>query len=125
MDTERLRPATQPADGTAPIDWETISETIHGALRTGSGPIDPDEMAGLAETLRGHIALLLIEARQRASQLGRGTIEAQQAATRLGSIERQFRRPLASLPLSAHVQVQRLARDCQWLLARHSVEARS
>ncbi|MGW9041164.1 DUF6415 family natural product biosynthesis protein [Streptomyces lydicus] len=125
MDTERLRLATQPAAGAAPIDRETISGTIRGALRTGSGPIDLDEMAGLAETLRGHIALLLIEARQTASQLGRGTIEAQQTATRLGSIERQLRRPLASLPLSAHVQVQRLARDCQWLLARHAVEAHS
>ncbi|WP_329396324.1 hypothetical protein OHA45_20685 [Streptomyces lydicus] len=65
MDTERLRLATQSTAGAAPIDGETISETIRGARRTGSGPIDP--------------ALLLIEARQRAPQLGRGTIEARHA----------------------------------------------
>jgi len=106
------------------IDWETISETIRSALRTGSGPIDLDEMAALAETLRGHIALLLIEARETTSQLGRGTIEAHQTTSRLGGIEKQFRRPLASLPLAAHVQVQQLARDCQWLLAQHTAGAR-
>ncbi|MFF7410026.1 DUF6415 family natural product biosynthesis protein [Streptomyces lydicus] len=107
------------------VDAETISETIGQALRTGAGPIDLNEMAALAETLRGHIALLLIEARETASQLGHGTFEAHQTASRLGSIEKQFRRPLASLPLAAHVQVQQLARDCQWMLARHTAEARS
>ncbi|WP_310713472.1 hypothetical protein [Streptomyces lydicus] len=33
MDTERLRLTTQPAAGPAPIDGETISETIRGAHR--------------------------------------------------------------------------------------------
>ncbi|MFH9248252.1 DUF6415 family natural product biosynthesis protein [Streptomyces lydicus] len=107
-----------------PVDAATISETIGQALRTGAGPIDLNEMATLAETLRGHIALLLIEAREATSQLGRGTLEAHQTATRLGGIEQTFRRPLASLPLAAHVQVHQLARACQWLLARHTAGAR-
>ncbi|MGW8398550.1 DUF6415 family natural product biosynthesis protein [Streptomyces lydicus] len=107
-----------------PIDADTTSETIRRALRAGSGPIDLDEMAALAETLQGHIALLLIEVRETTSQLGRGTLEAHQTAARLKGIQEQFRRPLATRPLSAHAHVHQLARDCQWLLARHMVETR-
>ncbi|MFG2287263.1 DUF6415 family natural product biosynthesis protein [Streptomyces sp. NPDC048595] len=121
MDTERVHMATVAGvDQAPPIDAETISETIRSALCAGAGPIDLDEITALAETLRGHIALLLIEARQAAERVGRETFDAHQTATRLGSIEQQFRRPLAPCPLSAHVQVHQLARDCQWLLARHT-----
>ncbi|MFI0218830.1 DUF6415 family natural product biosynthesis protein [Streptomyces lydicus] len=125
MDTERVLLATPFAAEDAPIDWETISATICSALRTGSGPIDLDKVTALAETLRGYIALLLIEAREAASPVKRATLEAHQVASRLASVEQQLHGPLASRPLSAHVQVHQLARDCQWLLARHAVEARS
>ncbi|MFH8628435.1 DUF6415 family natural product biosynthesis protein [Streptomyces lydicus] len=125
-DTGRARmAAVAEADNALPVDAETISETVRNALRSGAGPIALDTMTTLAETLRGHIALLLIEAREATSQLGRGTLEAHRAVARLDSIEQQFRRPLASRPLSAHVQVHQLARDCQWLLARYTAEARS
>ncbi|MFI9357070.1 DUF6415 family natural product biosynthesis protein [Streptomyces lydicus] len=125
MDTDRERMATVAAAGDAlPIDAETISATIYGALRTGSGPLDLSVMGDAAEALRGHIALLLPSARESAGRLRPGSIEAHRLRARLDGIEQQYRRPLAPAPLAAHVHVQQLARDCQWLLARHTAEAR-
>ncbi|MFF8308524.1 DUF6415 family natural product biosynthesis protein [Streptomyces lydicus] len=116
----------RPPDATidVPVDQDTIAATISRALRTGSGPLNLDAMGDVAEGLRGHIALLLPLAREEAGRLWPGSIEAHRLRARLDGIEQQYRRPLAPAPLAAHVQVQQLARDCQWLLARHMVETR-
>ncbi|MFE0378325.1 DUF6415 family natural product biosynthesis protein [Streptomyces inhibens] len=124
MDTDRARIATVAAAGDAlPIDAETISATIRRALRSGSGRPDLGALAELEEDLSGHIALLLPEARQSARRLFHGNIEAHRLTARLDSIERQTRQGLGGGALAAHVQVNQLARDCQWLLAQHAAEA--
>ncbi|MFF8901652.1 DUF6415 family natural product biosynthesis protein [Streptomyces lydicus] len=126
MDTDRAQLITvAAADDALPIDAETISATISRALRLGSGPLNLDAMGEAAGALRGHVALLLPLARKSAGRLWAGSIEAHRLTARLDGIEMQSRRSLAPSPLAAHVQVQQLARDCQWLLARHAVEARS
>ncbi|MFI2184632.1 DUF6415 family natural product biosynthesis protein [Streptomyces sioyaensis] len=86
--------------------------------------MDLAELEKLEEDLRGHIALLLPGARAAAGRLWSGGIEAHRMAARLDGIERQTRQGLGPGALSAHVQVQQLARDCQYLLARHTAEAR-
>ncbi|MFJ8675747.1 DUF6415 family natural product biosynthesis protein [Streptomyces sp. NPDC093589] len=113
--TERFAPAL-------PIDAETISETIRRARQLGSGRPELSEMVELEEELRGHIALLLTEARKPDRARGQGNMEAQRLTGRLDSIERQTRQGLGRGALAAHVQVHQLARDCQWLLARHTAE---
>ncbi|MCR8573435.1 DUF6415 family natural product biosynthesis protein [Streptomyces sp. Isolate_219] len=107
-----------------PIDSDTIGETIHRALRIGSGRPDFEELGALENDLCGHIALLLPEAREAAARLWHGSIEAHRLTARLDGIEWQTTQGLGHGPLSAHVQVHQLARDCQYLLARHTAAAR-
>ncbi|MFG2397078.1 DUF6415 family natural product biosynthesis protein [Streptomyces lydicus] len=116
----------RPPDATIdlPIDEDTITATLHQALRTGSGCPDLDELGALEEKLRGHIALLLPRARESARLLWHGSIEAHRLTARLDGIERQACQGLGDGPLAAHVQVHQLARDCQWLLARHTAGSR-
>ncbi|MGA4875799.1 DUF6415 family natural product biosynthesis protein [Streptomyces lydicamycinicus] len=103
-----------------PIDAATIGETIRQALRFSSGPLDRDAMAGLHETLRGHVNLLLPIARGDADRLWRGGTAWYQRAARLDGISRQAEQPLAIDPFAAMVQVQLLARDCEWLLGQQT-----
>ncbi|MEU9126458.1 DUF6415 family natural product biosynthesis protein [Streptomyces sp. NPDC048506] len=103
-----------------PIDADTIGETIRRALWVGAGRPDLDTLAGLEEMLRGHIALLLPDAREAARR--RWSTD-HQLITRLNGIERQMNQGLGSGALSAHVQVHQLARDCQYLLAMLTAEA--
>ncbi|WP_432002995.1 DUF6415 family natural product biosynthesis protein [Streptomyces sioyaensis] len=115
----------RPPDATldVQIDADTISATIIQALCMGSGRLDRTELEHLEEALRGHIALLLPDARTAARRLWHGSIEAHRITARLDDIARQTRQGLGQGPLSAHVQVRQLARDCQWLLTRRAAEA--
>lgn len=77
-------------------------------------------MAELDELLRGHIALLLPDARK---TVRRRWPTDHQLVTRLNGIVGQMNRGLGHGVLSAHVQVHRMARDCQYLLAMLTAEA--
>ncbi|GGX48224.1 DUF6415 family natural product biosynthesis protein [Streptomyces noursei] len=103
-----------------PIDAETIAATIRHALHLGAGRPSPGELTEAAETLTGHIALLLTEARETAHASRPVCTEGADCAGRFHGIERQMKRGLGDSALSAHVQVHLLARDCQWLLAHHT-----
>ncbi|WP_432000106.1 DUF6415 family natural product biosynthesis protein [Streptomyces sioyaensis] len=107
-----------------PVDVETISATIGRALCLGSGRPDSGVLTELEEELRGHVSLLLAEARKPVRHLWPSSIEAHRLKARLDAIERRTQQGLGQGALSARVQVHQLARDCQYLLARHTAEAR-
>ncbi|MFI1736564.1 DUF6415 family natural product biosynthesis protein [Streptomyces sioyaensis] len=107
-----------------PVDVEAISATIRRALCLGSGRPEPDALTELEEELRGHIALLLPEVRESARRLWPNSVDAHRLKARLDGIERQTRQGLGQGTLSAHVQIHQLARDCQYLLTRHTAECR-
>ncbi|MFF2807675.1 DUF6415 family natural product biosynthesis protein [Streptomyces sp. NPDC058000] len=113
---------TVPGHEPLPVDVETMSTTIRRALRLGFGRPAPATLNDLEQELRGHIALLLPEVRESARQLRPSSIEAHRLKARLDGIERQTSRGLGQGVLSAHIQVRQLARDCQYLLARHTAE---
>ncbi|MCB5908184.1 DUF6415 family natural product biosynthesis protein [Streptomyces pinistramenti] len=100
----------------APVGTDPVNTTIHQALRLRTGRPDIGMLAGLERELRAHIAHLLPDARESINRLRHGGVEAHRMATRLDAITHQTRQGLGPGPLSAHVQVQQLARDCQWLL---------
>ncbi|WP_399123440.1 DUF6415 family natural product biosynthesis protein [Streptomyces sp. N2A] len=108
-----------------PVDVKAISETAHHALRLGFDRPAPAVLADAEEELRGHVALLLSEARKAARHLELGSIEAQRLKDRLEAVERNAQQGLGDGRLSAHVQVRQLARDCQYLLLfLHTEEGR-
>ncbi|MFC9736595.1 DUF6415 family natural product biosynthesis protein [Streptomyces noursei] len=107
-----------------PVDVELISATVRRALRLGSGRPAPGTLTELEEELRGHMALLLPEIHESAKRLWPSSIEAHRLKTRLDGIERQLQQGLGQGSLSAQIQVHQLARDCQFLLARHTMETR-
>jgi hypothetical protein len=122
--TER-RELTAGVSGNAlPIDVATIAATINRALRENAGRLDLSGLAEREEVLRGHIDLLLPEARDARGRLWHGSIEWHRRTVRLDGVERQARRGLRGGPLPAHIQVQQLARDCQWLLNQHTAGTR-
>jgi hypothetical protein len=100
------------------IDTAVIRETVRLGLLLSSGPLDLEAMTGLHEALRGHVALLLPGVREDADRLWRGGTAWYQRAARLDGIARQAEQALAVDPFAALVQVQLLARDCEWLLAQ-------
>ncbi|MFJ9417833.1 DUF6415 family natural product biosynthesis protein [Streptomyces sp. NPDC101227] len=107
-----------------PIDADTIRGTIRRALQLGSGRLDLSSMVMLEEELRGHIALLLPEAREAAHRRWPAGGESHQRRARFDGIEQQMKQGLGEGPLSAHVQVQQLTKDLQYLLVLHTAEAR-
>ncbi|MFI7102648.1 DUF6415 family natural product biosynthesis protein [Streptomyces sp. NPDC050161] len=114
---ERLREHRADAiriDSTA-LTVETINTTIHQALHLRTARPDLGVLAELEQELRAHIARLLPNARESVSRLRHGG-EAHRLTARLDAIAHQARQGLGPGPLSAHVQVQQLARDCAWLL---------
>ncbi|MET7795625.1 DUF6415 family natural product biosynthesis protein [Streptomyces decoyicus] len=120
MDAERVYTALAgPAEDAEPIDVATIRDTVHLGLLLSSSRLDLEAMAGLHEDLRGHVGLLLPGARDAAAALWRGGTAWYQRAARLDGIARQAEQPLPVDPFAALVQVQLLARDCQWLLDQH------
>ncbi|MFG2226960.1 DUF6415 family natural product biosynthesis protein [Streptomyces sp. NPDC048644] len=103
-----------------PVDAETITATIDEARALRGLAAKAGDLDIVATTLRGHIALLLPEIRGVVDRLWHGSIETHRLTARLDGIENQAKQAPRPGTLAAHVQVQQLARDCQWLLARHT-----
>lgn len=115
--------ASQRGASAEPLDAETIGETICRALCLGTAPFDSAVLVGLEEELRGHIGLLFPEVRDAAGRIWRGSTEWHRRIARLDGVERQVKQGISDAPLAAHIQVQQLARDCQWLLTQHKADA--
>ncbi|PBC86136.1 MULTISPECIES: DUF6415 family natural product biosynthesis protein [unclassified Streptomyces] len=98
------------------IDLLAIEETITSALGASRGQLQVSMLVGLRAQLRGHIALLREPARKAVDRMWHGGVEWHRHITRLDSVERQAAQELSSLPLGALIEVQLMARDCQWLL---------
>ncbi|WP_146022242.1 DUF6415 family natural product biosynthesis protein [Streptomyces sp. CB02959] len=96
-----------------PIDSETIADTIRQALRLGSIRPSREELVATDEALRGHVALLLVEAR-------RITSPHPPDRYRLDRITKHMAFSLGKGILSAYAEVPQRARDCQWLLAYYT-----
>ncbi|MFJ9855204.1 DUF6415 family natural product biosynthesis protein [Streptomyces sp. NPDC101150] len=107
-----------------PIDADTMRKTIRRALQLGTGRLELTSMTALEEELRGHIALLLPEAREAAHHRCPAGGESHERTSRFDGIEQQMKQGLGEGQLSAHVQVQQLAKDLQYLLVLHTAEAR-
>ncbi|MFF2812278.1 DUF6415 family natural product biosynthesis protein [Streptomyces sp. NPDC058000] len=119
----------EPSDPISPshalvrVDVETISETIRRALGLGATRASRDELAETDETLRGHVTLLLSDIRETASRQLH-SFETQQLTRRLDRIKQHLAHPFGQGPLTADAEVHQRARDCQWLLAYYTAEAR-
>ncbi|MFI1161877.1 DUF6415 family natural product biosynthesis protein [Streptomyces sioyaensis] len=110
---DRATTAAGEPDG---IDVLTIEETIKIALNASRGQPQVSTLVDLQAQLRGHIALLREPARKAADQMWRGATRWHRHITRLDGIERQAEQELSPLPFGALIEVQLMARDCQWLL---------
>ncbi|MFF3762711.1 DUF6415 family natural product biosynthesis protein [Streptomyces sp. NPDC001922] len=118
MTSSQGRPPGAAADP-SPIDRATVQAAIDRALLTGTGRLDPDELTRLEATLREHITALLPAADAATDRLWRGSLAWYTRRARIDGIRHQAGQGLGDGPLSAHIQVTTLARDCQWLLAEH------
>ncbi|MGX1757178.1 DUF6415 family natural product biosynthesis protein [Streptomyces lydicus] len=98
------------------IDVLSIEETITSALGASRGQLQVSMLIDLGAQLRGHIALLREPARKAVDRMWHGGVEWHRHITRLDSVERQAAQELSSLPFGALIEVQLMARDCQWLL---------
>ncbi|MDT0459632.1 DUF6415 family natural product biosynthesis protein [Streptomyces sp. DSM 41527] len=118
------RPPAAALDSTpqVSIDAATISKTISRALSMGAAPLDLDALVELYNELCEHIGFLLPKPCETTRHAAPADAEAHRLRARLAGIGRQARLPLPRAGLLVHVQVQLLARDCQWLLARHTAE---
>ncbi|MFF3763457.1 DUF6415 family natural product biosynthesis protein [Streptomyces sp. NPDC001922] len=101
-----------------PIDVAAIQATITTALATSNGPLVMDDLAALERSLRGHIERLLPDAEVAAERLWRGSIAWYQQRGRLETIRHQAAQGLTDRPLTAHIHVTTLARECEWLLTQ-------
>lgn len=97
-------------------DLDAMRYTISRARGQSSVPLRYDELTELESELRGHIDRLLPTTREAVDRLWHGGTVWHQQISRLDGIERQVGQGLGTGVLSAHVQVQQLAKDCQWLL---------
>ncbi len=79
-------------------------------------PLRHAELTELEAELCGHIHRLLPAAKAAVDKLWHGGAAWHQQISRLDGIERQVGQGLGAGVLSAHVQVQQLAKDCQWLI---------
>ncbi|AJC53650.1 DUF6415 family natural product biosynthesis protein [Streptomyces sp. 769] len=109
------------ADGSvaAPVDEGMIRSTLVRAQDLRDTSLCTDELAELDGLLRGHIAVLLPEAQAATDKLWRGGMEWSRRTGRLSEIRFRSEQGLGAGRLSALVQINLLARDCEWLLADH------
>ncbi|MCW7987273.1 hypothetical protein XF35_18885 [Streptomyces platensis subsp. clarensis] len=98
------------------IDVVTIEETIALALGVCRGRPQVSTLVDLEAQLRGHIALLREPAREAADRMWHGSTKWHRHITRLDGVERQTKQELNPHPFGALIEVQLMARDCQWLL---------
>lgn len=104
------------ADVPDAIDILTIEETIERAHGVSRGQAPLTALVELEAQLRGHLAVLGESARKAADQMRHGGVNRHRHITRLDSIERQATQEPSPLPFTALIEVQLMARDCQWLL---------
>ncbi|WP_435604419.1 DUF6415 family natural product biosynthesis protein [Streptomyces sp. bgisy130] len=102
--------------GQQPIDVATIRASIARAQTLRRESPELDELVELEALLRGHIEVLLPEVQAAYDRLWRGSVGWSRGAGRLSGVRFQVRQGLGEGVVSAHVQVNQLARDCQWLL---------
>ncbi|MBM4792581.1 hypothetical protein HXP44_11075 [Streptomyces sioyaensis] len=105
-----------PQDTQTPIDVVTIQATIERALGASRGQLQVSTLVDLQTQLRIHIALLREPARKAADQMWHGGTKWHRHITRLDGVERQAEQEMSPLPFGALIEVQLMARDCQWLL---------
>ncbi|PJJ03700.1 hypothetical protein BX264_4090 [Streptomyces sp. 2333.5] len=98
------------------IDLDTVRFTISRARGQSNVPLHYGELTELESELCGYIDRLLPSAKGAVDKLWHGGIAWHQRISRLDGIERQVGQGLGTGVLSAHVQVQQLAKDCQWLI---------
>lgn len=104
------------ADEPHAIDILTIEETIKRAHGVSRGQLPLSALVELEARLRGHLAVLGGPARKAADQMWHGGVKRHRRITRLDGIERQAAQEPSPLPFTALIEVQLMARDCQWLL---------
>lgn len=104
------------ADEPDAIDILTIEETIKRAHGVSRGQPPLSALVELEAQLRGHLAVLGEPARKAADQMWHGGVTWHRDITRLDGIERQAAQAPSPLPFTALIEVQLMARDCQWLL---------
>lgn len=98
------------------IDVIAIQETIEAALGAGRRRLQVRTLVDLEAQLRGHITSLREPARKAAGRMWRGGTEWHRHITRLDGIARQAEQERNPLPFGVLIEVQLMARDCQWLL---------
>lgn len=98
------------------VDVRAIRATIDSALRHLARPAR-SELVELEQRLRGYVELLLPAAEADVDGLWHGSVGWHQRRAQLDRIRRTVDQGLGDTPLSAHVQVRHLARDCAALLA--------
>ncbi|WP_208881954.1 DUF6415 family natural product biosynthesis protein [Streptomyces armeniacus] len=103
------------------MDIHAIRTTVDRALRPLARPARPD-MVELEQLLREHVEQLLPAAEFAIEQMWHGSVDWWDHRTQLDRIRRDADRGLGDSPLSAHVQVRHLARDCATLLAYAGAE---
>ncbi|MFF0624175.1 DUF6415 family natural product biosynthesis protein [Streptomyces sp. NPDC004296] len=113
--------ATADRSAAVPGDEDTIRSTLVRAQDLRDTSPCTDELAELDRLLRGHIAILLPEAQAATDKLWRGSMEWSRRTGRLSEIRFRSEQGLGASRLSALVQINLLARDCEWLLADHKV----
>ncbi|MFJ2555754.1 MULTISPECIES: DUF6415 family natural product biosynthesis protein [unclassified Streptomyces] len=93
----------------------TLAESAAPATTRPSHP----ELVAAAAALRAHITDLLPVAEKQVDGLWRGGPEWCGRRTRLDIAQRHASDVMPALPLSAHVYVSLLRRDCEWLLEHY------
>ncbi|MEU8784340.1 DUF6415 family natural product biosynthesis protein [Streptomyces sp. NPDC048637] len=98
------------------LDLNSVRYAISRARGQSSAPLNHEALTELETELCGYIGSLLPTAKAAVDKLWHGGIAWHQQISRLDGIERQVGQGLGTGVLSAHVQVQQLAKDCQWLI---------
>ncbi|MEU3986767.1 DUF6415 family natural product biosynthesis protein [Streptomyces platensis] len=98
------------------LDLNTVRYAISRARGQSSAPLNHEALTELEAELCTYIDRLLPAAKEAVAKLWHGGTAWHQQISRLDGIEHQVGQGLGAGVLSAHVQVQQLAKDCQWLI---------
>ncbi|MFI7099919.1 DUF6415 family natural product biosynthesis protein [Streptomyces sp. NPDC050161] len=116
LDSASEATAAELAGHESPLDFDGVRYSISRARGQSSVPFNHGALITLESELCGYIGRLLPAAREAAGKLPRDSAEWHRRISRLNGIELQVEQGLGEGVLSAHVQVQQLARDCRWLI---------
>lgn len=98
-----------------PHPLEMIRAAIERALSPSATPTR-QELVEMEQQLRAYVEQLLPSAEASVAELWHGSVAWQERRERLARIRSHAGHGLGDSPLSAHVQVRHLARDCAALL---------